>query len=261
MLKGRFNREVEELLANSGDISDRRFYFGQLDGLPEPVQRYFKYCLSYRQSYISYVRMKHGGLFKQAEDQEWMEIRGEEYFTTQNPAFIWYGEVKPFPLVWIAARDLYSKGKASMLINLISLIPLANAKGKEMDQSGLMRLLAEAPCFPTSLLPDDHLVWENVDSDSAKATIQDHGLRGSAIFHFNKKGEITHMVTEDRFRSVNNEYRKERWTTYYRRYREVDNVKIPIELEAVWNLDSGNFSYARFIITDIEFNNPTRYRL
>ena len=261
MLKGRFERGVEEILANSDDISDRRFYFGQLDGLPEPVQRYFKYCLSYRQSYLSYVRLKHGGFFRQGEDQEWMGIRGEEYFTTQNPAFIWYGEIRPFPFIWIAARDLYVEGRSSMLVKLMSLITLADAKGEEMDQSGLVRFLSEAPWFPTVLLPGDHLGWEEVDSNSAKATIQDHGLQVSAIFHFNKKGEITHMVTEDRFRAVNDEYCRERWTTYYRRYREVDNVKIPIEGEAVWNLDTGNFSYARFILTDIEFNDPTRYRL
>jgi hypothetical protein len=148
-----------------------------------------------------------------------------------------------------------------MLVKLMSLITLADAKGKEMGQSGLIRYFSEALWFPTALLPSDHLVWEEIDSESAKATIQDHNLQASAVFHFNKKGEITHMVTEDRFRAVNNGYRRERWTTYYRRYREVDNVKIPIEGEAVWNLDSGDFSYARFIITDIEFNNPTRYRV
>ena len=49
----------------------------------------------------------------------------------------------------------------------------------------------------------------------------------------------------------------EKWTGYYRDYREMDGVRIPAEAEVVWNLDSGDFSYARFKITDIEFNTPS----
>jgi hypothetical protein len=61
----------------------------QINNLPEPMQRYFKYSLQENQNYISYVKLKHEGIFIQSQGQEWMSILGEEYFTAENPGFVW----------------------------------------------------------------------------------------------------------------------------------------------------------------------------
>ncbi|MEA2074867.1 MAG: DUF6544 family protein [Euryarchaeota archaeon] len=70
----------------------------------------------------------------------------------------------------------------------------------------------------------------------------------------NEKGEIVRFVT-DRHRDSS----LEKWSGYYRQYEEIDGVKIPTEVEVVWHLESGDFSYARFVVTEIEFNNPSGY--
>ena len=36
-------------------------------------------------------------------------------------------------------------------------------------------------------------------------------------------------------------------------------MKVPFYLEATWNLKSGDFRYAKFKVTKIEYNNPSKF--
>lgn len=45
----------------------------------------------------------------------------------------------------------------------------------------------------------------------------------------------------------------EKWAGYYLNYKEVDGIKIPMELEAVWHLKSGELPYARFKVEEVEW--------
>lgn len=45
----------------------------------------------------------------------------------------------------------------------------------------------------------------------------------------------------------------------YLQWEEIDKVRIPHEVEVVWRLKTDDFSYARFRVTEIEFNNPSGY--
>lgn len=63
-LSVRFNKQVEQLFAESKNISNKKFSYQQLEDLPEPVQQYFKHVLKEGKPYISYVRLKHDGQFK-----------------------------------------------------------------------------------------------------------------------------------------------------------------------------------------------------
>ena len=63
-LANKFNKEVTQLFAESRNISAKQFTFKQLEGLPEPVERYFRHVLKDGQPYISYVRLTHNGQFK-----------------------------------------------------------------------------------------------------------------------------------------------------------------------------------------------------
>jgi hypothetical protein len=259
-----FNRQVENqvdnLFASSENISNKLFNYDQINNLPEPVQRYFKYVLENRQHYTSYVQVKHYGTFRLSEGQPWMPIEGKEYFTTGTPGFIWIGKIKSFPLFWMTGIDQYIQGQGSFQIKLLSVFTIGNAtKGKELDKGELMRWLAEAPLIPTALLPSVNLQWEQIDSNSAKAIVKDKELTVNVIFHFNEKGEIVQM-TADRFRAVDNSYSKDKWVGYYRNYTKMGNMMIPQEIEVAWDLKSGNFSYAKFRIDRIEYNNPLKYR-
>ncbi|RLC96723.1 MAG: hypothetical protein DRI40_02360 [Chloroflexi bacterium] len=259
MFGRRLASEVRTLFSSSMGFSDKVFTRDQVRGLPPPTQRYLQYCLKEGQRYIAFARLKHGGSFRMGEGKKWLPIVGEEYFTTDPPGFIWRGRVKPFPVIWITGRDRYYQGKGNMLIKLFSLVTVADSKGEEMDQSSLVRWVAEAPWFPTALISSRYLGWEPVDDSSAKVVASYEGIGCSAVFRFNAQGQITQLSTQDRFRDVDGRPVRTGWTGYYRQYRDWNGVKVPTEVEVVWNLPGGDFSYARFQVTEGDHDNPSKY--
>ena len=58
-----------------------------------------------------------------------MPIDGQEYFTTEQPGFIWIGKIKSIPLVWITGLDEYVKGKGKFQIKLMSIFTVADTRG------------------------------------------------------------------------------------------------------------------------------------
>ena len=181
-----FNKRVEkEIKILTGEMDETRnetFRNRDLEGLPEPVQRYFKYAVKERQNYVKFARLKHSGWFRTAVGQKWYPIEGEEYFTIEDPAFIWHAKLKMNPLVWIKARDFYHNGKGNMLVKLLSTITIADAKEEEIDQGALIRWLSETPWFPTALLPSEKLKWEPIDNNSAKVILTDKNLTVEGYF-------------------------------------------------------------------------------
>ena len=252
-------KEVGMLTEEGSKVQSKIFSFNDLEGLPEPVQRYFKYALKDGQEHIKFVRLKQVGEFRMKENQPWMPIKAEQYFTTEDPAFIWWVKLAMAPFIWIEGRDMYYQGKGSMLIKLLSTITVADAAGSEMDISSLIRFLSEAPWFPTALLPSDYIEWKEIDSNSARAVIKDNGYTASGIFTFNEKGEITKFISNDRYMEVDGKYFKEQWGGYYRNYQEIEGMKIPIEGEVEWNLSDKDLQYAKLKITDIQYNIPSKY--
>jgi hypothetical protein len=248
------DEEANEL-ARQAETADMGSFSGEaIEMLPEPVRRYMSYAMPEDPEAIRFVRMKQTGLFCTAPGQDWMPMDAEQYFITKQPGFIWHAKVRPSPVIWIEARDRYGQGQGNMKIKFLSTIPLADARGPEMDVSSLLRYLGEMPWFPAAFLNGDVIEWEAIDASHARATITDGHLSGSGVFSFDEAGRILTFATDERYRTVDDEYVRENFTGRYADYREQNGVKIPHEVEAVWNLPEGDYPYARIRIAEIEYD-------
>ena len=245
-----FNKEVKTLFSQSKNISNKKFSHQQLEGLPEPVQRYFKHVLKDGQPYINYVRLKHDGQFKTDLKKNWINIEGEQYFTTENPGFILKGTTNLF-----VARDMYIAGKGRLVATILSLINVVDAKGEQYNQGELLRWLSESVWFPTNLLPSENLQWTAIDTSSAKLTFNYNGLSLFYNVMLNDSGEIIQMETK----RYMDEKRLEKWIIKPDKYEEKNGVIIPTKAEVFWKLKEGDFSYAKFNVKEIEYDNPTKY--
>ncbi len=244
----KFNKQVKELFSNSKNISEKKFSYQQLEGLPEPVQHYFKHVLKEGQPYISYTRLKHDGKFKTGLKKGWVNIEGEQYFTTEKPGFIWKGTTLAF-----VARDMYLADEGRLIVTILSTINVVDVHGKQQyDESELLRWLSESIWFPTNLLPSEKLQWTAIDISSAKLTFHYNGLSLFYIVTFNNTGEIIQMETK----RYMDERRLETWIIKPGKYEDKNGVIIPIEAEVFWRLKEGDFSYAKFNVKEIEYNKP-----
>jgi hypothetical protein len=246
----RVAREARELWTVESGGPERRV---SLDALPPPVRRYAEACGAARHSPVRAARVRHGGTFRPRPDRPWLAIRGEQYFASDPPGFVWWGRVRVAPGVWIDARDRSIEGVGNMRIMLASTLRLADVRGRELDEAALQRLLAEMVWFPTALLDARHVRWEPVDDTRARATLTVRGREGAATFHFDANG-LPSRITADRYRDVDGEAVLTPWTGECGSYRDVDGLRVPFRLEAIWHVSGRAEAYARFTVESLELD-------
>jgi hypothetical protein len=255
-MKKRVRREVDELFKKEKDaVIARKVTEKDLDGLPEPVVRYLRYTQIIGKERARTVRLKQRGFFRTNPDQKWMQLKAEEYFTVDPPGFLWYGKIRMFPFINVAAIDKFSNGEGRLVVKMLSVFKVADAKGEEYDKAELVRYLNEMIWFPSAFL-SEYIHWEPRSSDSARVTITVGGLTASAEVYFNPEGQITNFVAE-RYMDISGGMILKKWSTPLQEYAEINGIVVPVKGEGVWKLSSGDFSYVRITeIPDIEYNNP-----
>jgi hypothetical protein len=249
-LSVQFNKQVEELFSQSKGISIKTFRYEQISGLPEPVQHYFKNVLKQGQPYISCARLTHDGQFKSGLDKKWADIKGEQYFTTEQPGYIWKGTT---PLV--TARDMYIANKGRLIVTLLSLVNVVDEQGEEFNEAEFQRWLAESIWFPTNLLPSERLQWSAIDSNSAKLIFNYNELSVAFLVTMNSTGDITQMETS-RFMEKG---KKETWIGKMYDYKEMNGILVPTKIEAIWRLEKGDHCYAKFNVKQLEYDKSERF--
>jgi hypothetical protein len=246
----RFKSQVKVLFSLSKRVNDQSFSVSRLEGLPEPVQRYFRLVLKEGQPHISYVRLTHEGKFKTGLDKKCMNIKGEQYYTTDTPGYIWKGTTTFF-----TARDFYIRDKGGLIVTLLSMVNIVDESGPSLDQGELLRWLAECIWFPTALLPSERLRWSAVDNNHSKLVFNYRALSLDFLVTFNNGGEIVEMKTQ----RYMDKKRMETWICKMHNYKWINNVKVPTQCEVSWRLATRDFAYADFKITKIEYNNPSLF--
>ena len=251
--------EISDLSQRAKKTETESLSGERIDSLPEPVQRYVRYALPEGAEPVRFVRIKQTGQFRTDPAGEWMPVEAEQYYSVGFPAFIWRAKIQFLFLFWIDVRDKYDGTEGNMLVKIISTIPVADAKGPEVDVSSLHRYIGEMPWFPSAFLNEAHVTWEPIDSSRARAIITGGNCSTFVEFSFDEEGRITRVTTEERFRTVGDQFVQNRWTGYYYDYQEQNGLNIPMEILAEWNLPEGDFSYVRLSATDIGYDVFSRY--
>jgi hypothetical protein len=257
----RFNRmvagEVDRLFSDLKFNNLPPVQQSDLDSLPLPVQKWLMASGIVGKIATQTVRLKQTGAMRSKPDGSWMSIAAEQYFIVSKPAFIWKAKVKVAPLLSLVARDKYVDGRGNMLIKLLALFKIADSKGQEIDQGSMLRYLAETIWFPTAAL-SSYNHWEPIDSLSARATMTNGGITASGTFHFNERGDVTAFEAK-RYGEFNGQYSLETWYITMTGYRSFEGVRIPNASEVMWKLKTGDFTWLKLEITDLEYNQPKRY--
>jgi len=249
---GRINREVRGLLSGAKLGPGTVVTAEMIRSLPEPVQRYLAYSGVLGKQIPRTVRLKQIGKIRQGEKSAWMKLEAVEYYSTTPPGFIWkaFLPTKRFPMT--LGRDAYIEGQGSMLIKMLSLIPLVNATGGQVDQGAMMRYLNEMSWFPAAFL-GNNITWKAIDDRSAEVTLTHQGKSASATMYFDKEGKPINFVAK-RYRMVGKRYDLETWSTPFTGYGELEGLKLPVRGKAVWILKEGDLAYVELEITELEYD-------
>ena len=251
--KNKIAKERKRLFENSEPVSEKVITKETISELPSVVQKWLISSGTIGKMPISNVHLVQELKLKMKPEQsEWNNGTAEQYFSVQPPAFNWNITTQMNSILKVAGRDKFENGNGEMTIKLFSLFPVANAKNHEkVNQATLQRYLAEIVWFPSASL-SQYITWEPLGENSAKATMEFNGAKGSGEFHFDENGNFKKFVAM-RYQDVNAEEPTE-WTVIATKIEERNGIKIPIECEASWELDSGKWTWLKLIITDIQYN-------
>lgn len=246
-------RSVNRLIRSIGKEQLPHFSAALAERLPGPVRRYLQYALKEGQPNIRYAVLKQEAKFRHRPGSPWFDVKATEVISGMEAGFVWDAVLRHNAAWWRTAKLSYFMGEGHGHIKLFGALTLQELDGPETDASMLFRFLSELVWLPTGLLPTKTLKWREIDQNTAEAVITDGETRVQAVFHMNEIGEIDRIVTENKFRDNKSGFEQSRFTLECKNYREVEGVMIPTEVDFVWNLDSGDFEYGQFRITDVTY--------
>lgn len=225
-----------------------------ITGLPPAVQKWLRRSGVVGKDLIKTVHLRQAGEMRTSPEGSWWPFSAEQYFTVDEPGFLWKVDVKANPFMYMTGRDKYENGHGNMMIKVMSLVPVVDVKGKDVDQGTMLRFLAEATWFPTFAL-SRYIKWEEVDSLSAKATMNYGGVEASGVYRFNSEGDLTG------FEALRYYYRAEgstleKWVITVDRdgYRNFSGMRIPAKSSVTWKLKTGDYRWLDVEVTEMEFN-------
>lgn len=257
--KWRWSETARGLFANleaaRSPLSNTPYDPREIEGLPLPVQRYFRAVLIEGQPMVMAVTLTQSGTFNMNEAKpSWKPFTARQRVTTSRSGFIWDAHISMFPGVSVFVQDAYIGGEGILHVSFLGLYSLADTKGgRDAAVGELMRYLPEAAWYPTALLPRNGFVWKAIDDNAASATISDGEWHVTMTFRFNSDGLIDTVHTEARSRLVGKQAEYMPWQGRFRDYALRDGMKIPLYGEVEWLTPEGPKPYFRGTLTSINY--------
>jgi hypothetical protein len=227
-----------------------------LQGLPAPVQRYFRAVLKDDQRFVSAARLSHRGTFNlSANADNWKRFDSRQRVVAGPPGFVWDARIMVLPGVAVRVHDAYIAGEGILHPAFLGLVPLGQQHDRgQLAQGELMRFLAEAAWYPTVLLPGQGVRWTPIDDRSAQAVLSDGDLEVALTFFFGADNLIARVYTEARTRQLGKHVENLPWGGRFWNYVERGGLRIPLEGEVAWITRGGEAPYWRGTLTSIAFD-------
>jgi hypothetical protein len=255
----RWANSTHSLLINLEDsrvpATSTRYDARDLEGLPPPVQRYFRAVLKEDQPLISAATVELAGTFNMSPTgEQWKPFTSRQRVVTRRPGFLWDARILMLPGLTVRVVDSYIAGKGLLHAAILGLFTVADISGGgEIARGEFMRYFAEMLWYPTALLPSQGVRWEALDEHSANATITDGPLTLTLLFWFNDAGLIDSFRAEARGGMVGNEMVMAPWEGIWSNYQTRDGMTVPFTGEVAWMRPEGRKPYFVGTVTSLAY--------
>ena len=255
----RWTDSTRTLLINLEDtrvpVAITRYHSRELEGLPAPVQRYFRAVLKEGQPVILAATVELAGTFNMsATGEQWKPFTSRQRVITHRPGFLWDAQVSMLPGLKARVVDSYIAGKGLLHAAILGLFSVAEVSGGgEIARGEFMRFFAETAWYPTALLPSQGVRGEAVADRSANATIVDGPLAVTLLFRFNDAGLIGSFRAEARGAIVGKEMVMAPWEGSFSNYQTRDGMTVPYTGEVAWMRPEGRKPYFLGNVTSLTY--------
>lgn len=198
--------------------------------LPEPAQRYFNFAIKPGTPLLSVAEIDMKGEFSLGtRDKPNYQAMDARQILAAPTGFVW--KLKMPGVVPVAGSDTGSWTR----FRIFGLIPVVHMGGDtDHARAAYGRYVAEALFWtPAALLPGPGVVWEALDEDSARVTVNHNELSQAVDIKVDAEGRLV-LVHFMRWTNANPEkiHRLQPFGGYLSDFREVEGFRIPFDVEA-----------------------------
>lgn len=225
----RADRKVGDRLVETGTGEHAVYDPAMIAALPEPARRYFNYTIQ-----------PGAPLHRVAE----IEMTGEIGLGTKDapnyrPMQARQILAPPHGLVWILKAGMLSGSDGAMpeaswtRFWLFDLLPIIRASGADHHRSAFGRIVAEAAFWaPASLLPGDHVRWQALGDDAARAVVH-YGEFEQAVDVFVEESGAPTRVVIQRWSNANPDrrFREQPFGGELSRFENFSGYRLPTRVE------------------------------
>ncbi|MHC1703592.1 MAG: DUF6544 family protein [Tenuifilaceae bacterium] len=253
-MKRLYKKEVKIGLERTQIINPEILTEVDIQHLPTIVQNYLRYVGVIGKEKVHSFRAEFEGNIRSNPSDGWMKLSSVQYNFTDKPTRIFYITAKKMGIPAFGIH-LYKDETAIMLIKMLGLFTVADAKGPEMNQGETVTVFNDMCFMAPATLIDKNIKWEIIDTLTVKAHFTNGGITVSATLFFNEKGELINFISNDRFETKDGKiYNNYPWKTPVNGYREINGYRLATGAQAIYEHPEGDFCYGEFIIKNVEYN-------
>jgi hypothetical protein len=251
---GRWERTTEDVRARMRMSSTALPVLAAAE-LPAVVRRYLEQAVPDGRAPVRLARVRHEGEFRMSDAEDsWVPFTSSQLVTTAPPGFDWDARIRMAPGLPVYVRDGYVLGIGVMRAAVFGLWTVARvAPTPELAEGQLLRYLAETPWYPTALLPGQGVSWLGLTDRSARAFLENAGVRAELDFHFGSDGMVESVEARGRGRAVDGAIVQTPWAGRVWDYEVRHGLRVPLQGEVEWRIDGKPMPYWRGRITDVVY--------
>ncbi|HNX42902.1 MAG TPA: hypothetical protein PLJ84_01725 [Bacteroidales bacterium] len=253
-MKTSFKRAVLKALEQDKRPAGEILTEADIQHLPQAVQKYIRISGCIGKEKVRNFRAEFTGKIRSTSADEFMSLRSVQYNFTGSPTRLFYiaAKKKGIPAKGV---HLYIDRKAIMLIKILGLFKVVDAKGPEMDQGETVTLFNDMCFMAPATLADKNILWDETDDKTVHAQFTNGELKITATLYFNEKGELINFVSYDRFETLDGKtYLNRPWLTPVTGYTDIKGYHLPAGAKLIFKHPDEDLCYGEFYLSDIEYN-------
>ena len=254
-MKKVYKREVLTGIERTKNYNQEVLNENDIQHLPPIVQKYLNYVGVIGKEKVINFRVEFDGVIRSNPDDPWMKLKSVQYNFADRPTRIFYITAKKMGIPAMGIH-LYKNETAIMIIKLLGLFTVADARGPEMNQGETVTLFNDMCFMAPATLIDKNIQWDTIDPLTINARFTNGKIRIWATLFFNEKGELINFISNDRFETKDGKtYKNYPWVTpVIDGYENINGYRLAKGAQAIYQRPDGEFCYGEFRIKNIEYN-------
>jgi hypothetical protein len=238
------NRSLKSELLTEADIQD----------LPKVIQKYIRVTGCIGKEKVRNFRAEYSGGFRSGSKEGFSPLHSIQYNFYREPTRLFYMVAKKLGIPAVGLH-IYTRQTASMVIKILGLIKVTEAKGSKMDKGETVTFFNDMCLIAPATLIDKNIIWKETDDKTVSAHFKNGSIEISATLYFNENGELINFISGDRFETTDGKrYHNYPWLTPVTKYSNLNDHFLPSAAKVIFRHPDEDFCYGEFRLINVEYN-------